>query len=466
MTTGDGSIQIAGFQYLLQSNTLTEVVQIGSITGIAGTAVKEISTQRFGKYFVVYQYPQGSPQGLVIIRLDTHDLEYRIIDNMQFYDYFDGFQGLDRIDIVSENHFVIALADRLEFYDFASDSSQTLLDGEDYLCNLGQRKRVYAMPTGHFMYVKDTCYGDGFDTWIIYDSQGNHQFTMIMTDPWFGVSVTGSSFNPNIDFVHDRFYIPAYGIVFDDAILECHFPTPDSLHVYIVRPPVSVDEFLDRLVRFGDDRILRSYFDYGTYNGDYFLYMNYSPLEDNPVFTHWNAFGPITPHIDNINDEIVTISARYENHIYVSALCTLDFPAPHTFTFPAPVTNVNLHSITFSHGDKLLMVSDRVVYHLDIDFSVSNADQTAVPPVHTLSAYPNPVNLKSAITFKASIKQALVLDIYNVRGQRVDTISLDSEGTAEWNLRNHKGEALSAGVYFAKPRNHKDIKPVKFIAIH
>ncbi|HNQ42931.1 MAG TPA: hypothetical protein PKI59_00800, partial [Candidatus Cloacimonadota bacterium] len=140
MTTGDGSIQIAGFQYLLQSNTLTEVVQIGSITGIAGTAVKEISTQRFGKYFVVYQYPQGSPQGLVIIRLDTHDLEYRIIDNMQFYDYFDGFHGLDRIDIVSENHFVIALADRLEFYDFASDSSQTLLDGEDYQCNPTQQK--------------------------------------------------------------------------------------------------------------------------------------------------------------------------------------------------------------------------------------------------------------------------------------------------------------------------------------
>ncbi|MBP7118109.1 MAG: T9SS type A sorting domain-containing protein, partial [Candidatus Cloacimonetes bacterium] len=93
-------------------------------------------------------------------------------------------------------------------------------------------------------------------------------------------------------------------------------------------------------------------------------------------------------------------------------------------------------------------------------------DETEVPPLHTLSAYPNPVNLKGVITFKASLKRALELDIYNVKGQRVDTVTLDSGGTAEWDLRNHSGEALSAGVYFAKPRNYKYINPVKFIAIH
>jgi hypothetical protein len=462
MTIGNGSIQITGFQYLQQSDTLTEVVQIGNITGIEGTAYKEVYTQRFGKYYVIYQYPRYNPQGLAVIRLDAQDLEYRIIDNMQFGS---DFHGWDRIDIVSENHLVIALEDRLEFYDFASDSSQTLLDGEDYLSSPMQEKRVYAMPTGHFIYVKDTCYEDTFDTWIIYDSQGNHQFTMIMTDPWFGVSVIGPSYGPDFDFVHDRFYIPTYGIVYDGAVLECHFPTPDSLHYYIVDAPISIDEQLHRLVRFGDDRILRSYHDYGSYDG-YFLYMNYSPLEDNPVFTHDTSFGPISPHIDNINDELVAISARYENYIYIIALCTLDFPTSHTFTFPAPTVNVDLPVTTFSYEDKLLMVSDGRIYQFDIDYSVSNADQTQVPPVHTLSAYPNPAKMKGVITFKASLKQALELDIYNVKGQRVDTVTLDSEGTAEWDLRNQKGAALSAGVYLAKPRNHMDIKPIKFIAIH
>ena len=463
MTTANGSIQIAGFQYLRQSNTLTNVVQIGNITGFEGTAVKEIYTQRFGKYYVIYQYPQGNPQGLVLIRLDAHDLEYRIIDDMQFSS---DFIGWSRIDIVSENHLVIALDDRLEFFDFASDTSQTLLDGADYQSSPIQQKRVYAMPTGHFMYVKDTCEDDAVETWFIFDSQGTHQFTMIMTDPWFGVSVIGPSYGQDCDFVHDRFYIGTPGMAYDSALLECHFPSPDSLHVFIIGAPVSPDEHLFRLVRFGDDRILRSYYDYGTYNGDYFLYMNHSPLEDNPEPTHWNAFGPIEPHIDSINDKIVTISARHEDSILVSALCTLDFPAPHTFTFPAPTVNVDLPVITFSHEDQLFMISDGRLYAFTVEFSVSNADETAVPPLHTLSAYPNPASLKGVITFKASIKQALELDIYNVRGQRVDTITLDSEGTAEWDLRNHKGAALSAGVYFAKPRNHKNIKPVKFIAIH
>ena len=458
MTIGNGSIQITGFQYLRQSNTLTEVVQIGSITGFEGTAVKEIYAQRFGKFYVIYQYPQDNPQGLVVIRLDAQDLEYRIVDDIQIG------SGWGRIDIVSENHFVISLVDRLEFYDFASDSSQTLLDGEDYLSSPMQEKRVYAMPTGHFIYVKDTCYEDTFDTWFIFDSQGNHQFTQTMTDPWFSWSVTGTSYGPDFDFVHDRFYIPTHGIVYDSALLECHFPTHDSLHYYIVVAPVSVDEQLDRLVRFGDDRILRSYFDF--YNNQFYLYMNYSPLEDNPVFTHYTSFGPISPHIDNINDELVTISARHEDYIFISALCTLDFPASHSFTFPAPTTNIYLPVTTFSYEDKLLMVSDGVIYQFDINYSVSNADQTQVPPVHTLSAYPNPAKMKDGITFNASIKQPMELDIYNVKGQRVDTVTLDSGGTAEWDLRNHSGEALSAGVYFAKPRNYKYINPVKFIAIH
>jgi hypothetical protein len=463
MTATNGNIEITGFQYLWQSNTLTEVVQIGSITDIEGTAHKEISTQRFGKYYVIYQYPRYDPQGLVIIRLDAHDLEYRIIDDIQISEDFNG-QG--RFDIVSDNHLVMALVDRLEFYDFASDTSQTLLDGVDYQCNPEQDKRVYAMPTGHFMYVKDTCYGDDPDTWFIYDSQGNHQFTMIMTDPWFSSSETGYSFDLDFDFVHDRFYIRLNGILYNSALLECHFPSPDSLHYYIVNAPVSADEDLGGLVRFGGDRVIMPCFDNGTYHGDTFLYMYHSPLEDNPEFTHWAGFGPIYPHIDSMNDKIVSISARHEDYIFISALCTLDFPTPHTFTFPAPTVNVDLPVITFSHEDQLFMISDGVLYAFAVDFSVSNADATAVPPLHTLSVYPNPASLKGVITFKASLKQALELDIYNVKGQRVDTISLDSEGTAEWDLRNHKGAALSAGVYFAKPRNHKDIKPVKFIAIH
>lgn len=73
MTVGDGSIQIAGFQYLIQSNTFTDLVQIGSITGFWGIAFREMGVQRFGKFYTIYQYPRYDPQVLIIIRLDAHE---------------------------------------------------------------------------------------------------------------------------------------------------------------------------------------------------------------------------------------------------------------------------------------------------------------------------------------------------------------------------------------------------------
>jgi len=448
MTPGDGNIQIAGFQYLTHSNTLTELVQIGTISGFEGIAFREFGTQRFGKYYAVYQYPRYDPQGLVIIRLDTHEFEYRIIP---FYDYYGGFSASYRIDIVSENHLVIALADRLEFYDFASDTSQTLLDGEDYHCIIGQIKRVYAMPTGHFMYIKDTCEDIIWETWFIFDSQGNLQFTKIMTDFWFSVSVTGWSFGQDFDFVHGRFYIKTHGMAYDSALLECHFPNPDSLHVFIVGTPVSVDEHLFRIVRFGDDRILRLYFDYGP--NAYNLYMSFSPLENNPGF-HRVSFGHIEPHIDNINDKLVTISARYEDYIYISVLCTLDFPTSHTFTFPAPTINIYFPALTFSHDDQLFMISDGTLYAFMIDFSHSNTDEIAAPPLHTLFAYPNPFTQQTALTYSLKEPGMIGLSVYNLKGQLVADLDTGHKGSGQhsvlWDGRDHAGRKLSSGVYLLR----------------
>ena len=461
-----GSIQVTGFQYKVQTNTLTDVIQIGNITGIQGECHFELRTQRFGKFYSVYsvyQYPDSyNPQGLVVLKLDANDLAYRIIDDMGY----SAGSALFRTEIVAEDTFIFALEDSLVYYDFTSDTSQTLLEGDAYQCTLEQDKRVYAMPDGHFMYIKDSMMGYDTvpETWIIYDSQGNYQFTKTLTDQLFGVSTIGVSFYNDFNFVNERFYIPNPGITNDEAYLECHFPSPDSLHYYVVPAPGSLNEGDARFVRFGDDRILRSYYDYLAEQT--YLYMNHSPLEYNPEPTHWMCIGPFIPQLNIINDYIVTYSIRLENYIFISALCTLDFPAPHSFIFPAPPVDVYLPSIAFSCADKLLFINDSMIYVFHIDFSVSNSDETEVPPVHTLSAYPNPVNIKNVITFKVSINHTMVLDIYNIRGQRVDTVTLNSEGTAQWDLHNHNGEALSAGVYIAKFRNHKGIKPVRFIAIH
>ncbi len=72
INTDVGIIQVTGFQYHLQTNAITDVVQIGNVTGIQGECQYELSTQRFGKFYSVYQYPDSyNPQGLVLLRLDA-----------------------------------------------------------------------------------------------------------------------------------------------------------------------------------------------------------------------------------------------------------------------------------------------------------------------------------------------------------------------------------------------------------
>ena len=461
-----GSIQVTGFQYKVQTNTLTDVIQIGNITGIQGECHFELRTQRFGKFYSVYsvyQYPDSyNPQGLVVLKLDANDLAYRIIDDMGY----SAGSALFRTEIVAEDTFIFALEDSLVYYDFTSDTSQTLLEGDAYQCTLEQDKRVYAMPDGHFMYIKDSMMGYDTvpETWIIYDSQGNYQFTKTLTDQLFGVSTIGVSFYNDFNFVNERFYIPNPGITNDEAYLECHFPSPDSLHYYVVPAPGSLNEGDARFVRFGDDRILRSYYDY--LEDQTYLYMNFSPLESNPVSSDWSCFGHLRPKINGIKDKIVVISVRLAESIYLSALCTLDFPVTHTFTFPAPHAYIPSTSMSFAYDDKLYFIDNNRIFTFNVELSVSNVDETATPPALTLSVYPNPVNVKDVIKFKASIKHPMELDIYNIRGQRVSTVKLDSDGCAQWDLHNHNGEALSAGVYIAKFRNHKGIKPVRFIVIH
>jgi len=462
INVGVGNIQVTGFQYQLQTNTLTDLSQIGTITGFQGVCHLDLQTQRFGKLYSVYQYPDSyDPQGLILVRLDADDLTFRIINDLEL----SPGSSLFHTEIVAEDAFVFALEDSLVYYDFLSDTTRSLLDGDAYQCTPEQDKRLYAMPDGHFMYIKDSMMGYNTvpETWVVFDSQGDYQFTHTISDPWFGVSTIGISFSQNYCFVGDRFYIPNPGIDNSEACLECHFPTSDSLHYQVISPPGSLNEGNPRFIQFGADRILRSYYDYMEENT--YLYMNFRPLEFNPEPTHWNNIGPTRPNLDNINEFIVTYTSRMENQILINALCTLDFPTPHSFSFAAPQTNVYLPTYTYPYSDKLLLISDNILYPFDIDFSVSNDDSAIITPINTISAYPNPVSIRDVITFKVSADKPIDLDIYNIRGQRVDTIILDSEGTAKWNLRTHDGAALPSGVYIAVPRKQKGIKPLRFIAL-
>jgi len=463
IAANNGSLQVTGFQYISREDSLTETVQLGNITNIAGEIQRGFVLQRFGYFYAVYQFTGSDPQGLIIMRLDGNELMYRLIDNIQINI---NFVAERRMDFTTENTAAIAMDDSLIYYNLLEGTSQTLLEGEVYQCDYPLEKRVYAMPDGHFAYIKDSNDGQQseIETWIIYNSEGEYQFTQAMTDPLSCASFVGISCDQDYSMINDRFYIRNSVIDFSEVFFECYFSSRDSLHYYILFPPTYRNESIIDIARLGEDRILRLYLD--SFDGEVHAYMNYSPFEFNPVYTHEVSLGYNIPTLNNMYDNILMITIRREGSIFISALCTVDFPISHNFSFPAPPYLTTLPGYTFTHENKLFHVSGGVIYTFTVDYTLPNADEAVSPQILSLSAYPNPVNRRDGITFQASTNKPLEVDIYNIRGQKVKTVCLRSDGSTQWDLRNDKGESVSAGVYFAQPRQEQDSKPIKFVVIH
>ncbi|MBC8459219.1 MAG: T9SS type A sorting domain-containing protein [Deltaproteobacteria bacterium] len=83
----------------------------------------------------------------------------------------------------------------------------------------------------------------------------------------------------------------------------------------------------------------------------------------------------------------------------------------------------------------------------------------AIPPEHSalLQNFPNPFNPDTWIPYQLANDSSVVISIYNVRGQVIRTISLDTKQAgvhitkgraAYWDGRNETDENVSSGVYF------------------
>ncbi|MBM4403095.1 MAG: hypothetical protein FJ042_01690 [Candidatus Cloacimonetes bacterium] len=63
------------------------------------------------------------------------------------------------------------------------------------------------------------------------------------------------------------------------------------------------------------------------------------------------------------------------------------------------------------------------------------------------------------ITIESSAKQPTIIDNYNLKGQRVQTLSLDELGKCRWNLTDSLGNELASRLYIIKQRGYDDAKP-------
>lgn len=95
--------------------------------------------------------------------------------------------------------------------------------------------------------------------------------------------------------------------------------------------------------------------------------------------------------------------------------------------------------------------------------STSVEDEIGVNIVSELQVYPNPVRVGQQLTIASTTKQPLEVDIYNAKGQKINTLMMDKAGALIWNLQDRDGSKLPSGIYFIKQTHSSTAKPQKLI---
>lgn len=309
------------------------------------------------------------------------------------------------------------------------------------------------------MYIKDAGAQGLQEIWVIYDSEGNYLFTQSSSDYYLQTSLIGG--NPRL--IHGRWYIPAGTLVYTDGWLECHFSEPDSLHYYFFGAPGSYNESALSFSPFSYNRILRLYYD--DFFESVFMYCNYVPLEQFPEVIFTFNWGYCYPVLTVISDDITTMTVRLPDQIAILALWTYDFPSVHEFYFPT-FSNAQMGGYVFADNDSLHIITNQKVYSFQVGISTSIADETMEHMDQVIQVYPNPVRSSQQLTIKTASNEQFTLDIYNIKGQKVQSLQMDKSGQIEWDLRNHESKSLPSGVYIIKSRNSNAIKPCKVVFIN
>ncbi len=91
---------------------------------------------------------------------------------------------------------------------------------------------------------------------------------------------------------------------------------------------------------------------------------------------------------------------------------------------------------------------------LNINLStVSNEDEISQVTATALKAnIPNPFNPETTIMYDILEPSSVLLEIYNLRGQKVRTLVNEFKNTGKhsivWNSRDDKGSSLPSGIYY------------------
>ncbi|MDZ4121571.1 MAG: FlgD immunoglobulin-like domain containing protein, partial [Candidatus Cloacimonadaceae bacterium] len=100
-----------------------------------------------------------------------------------------------------------------------------------------------------------------------------------------------------------------------------------------------------------------------------------------------------------------------------------------------------------------------------------NLDDMVIPPVKTAlyPNHPNPFNPQTALSYYLDEAQTVCLEVYNLRGQLVDTVfqgeSSAGKHTVYWNARNADREAIASGIYYVRLKTPKTTHTQKMLLL-
>jgi len=166
--------------------------------------------------------------------------------------------------------------------------------------------------------------------------------------------------------------------------------------------------------------------------------------------------------MDSVAAPYGDIMALHQRHCFIPSVSALDVVTNDPFYDIAgdpdllahtPFDNLYVSAVNEPH---VTVTPGNAVWLLDeIDPAATAVRRTSAPPAFSLlAAAPNPFDTETTVRWQLARAGRVRADVFDVRGRRVATI-LDAArpagpGEARWPGRDHKGQAVAAGVYFVR----------------
>ena len=95
---------------------------------------------------------------------------------------------------------------------------------------------------------------------------------------------------------------------------------------------------------------------------------------------------------------------------------------------------------------------------------ISDMDNGIVPSAIILTAYPNPFNSSTVMSFSGSEGGDIKIEIFNLSGQIVKSVEAKGkEGKIVWDATDALGNKVSSGIYFARAKTSRNYSAIKLL---